>query len=636
MKKQAYSLKILFILVYFLQVSISFSQSIKNEEHIKDVIEAYRRKIIKNWSKNPDTSIFYVDKGYQFCDTIPIKRGRILCRSRFLKLKGISYLYKGAFKTADSVLLQALSLQKQLKPNKNLSDLYNLLSIIKRKTDVLDSSIIYANKSLVLKKKLKLWKDVPDIYDNLGNTYQDLGDYKTSISMRFKALEYYKKNNDSINIARVYANISNLYDLLEDYKSSLTYLQKGISLFKHLNAKYELADAYYNLATYYMHKNKSKKEFNHKDYELAINYLNQSYVYFKKLNVIDALGDIADLKGDIYGKLNKKEEALRHYDMAEEFYKKVNLSPRIAKMELKKVKLLLQLKKYDLAKNNLIKAKEILKNTKNIKRLIQLNESEAIYYKSVNQLDKAYNSLAKLGKLKDSIHKINLQDAIHKKLLQFKLQKIKSDNIRLQQKEKIIELRNRNLYISLSAVGLLSIFSLILLYLIIKKRKKEKIINELLLQREEQKKNELMQEVKYNMRQLTGLTLQIMQKNQMIKDLLKTTKEIERERNSCPNKIKEFKIKLLNSLSSEEDWKKFKAYFEKINPEFTKRLKEQFPLLTEKDLKLASLIKLNMNIKQTASTLNIDPNTVRMGRYRLRKKLNLQKEDSLYDFIQSI
>jgi len=79
------------------------------------------------------------------------------------------------------------------------------------------------------------------------------------------------------------------------------------------------------------------------------------------------------------------------------------------------------------------------------------------------------------------------------------------------------------------------------------------------------------------------------------------------------------KIKLLNALSSDQNWKIFEIYFEETNPKFIKRLKEKHSNLTAKEVNLAIMVRLNMDIKETTSTMNIEPNSVKIARYRLRK-----------------
>ncbi len=77
-------------------------------------------------------------------------------------------------------------------------------------------------------------------------------------------------------------------------------------------------------------------------------------------------------------------------------------------------------------------------------------------------------------------------------------------------------------------------------------------------------------------------------------------------------------------------------YFEEVNQTFFSKLREINPNTSPAEERLAALIKLKMNIKETASVLNISPSSVKMARHRLRQKLNLPQDIDLYDFIGGI
>ena len=93
---------------------------------------------------------------------------------------------------------------------------------------------------------------------------------------------------------------------------------------------------------------------------------------------------------------------------------------------------------------------------------------------------------------------------------------------------------------------------------------------------------------------------------------------------------------LQKGLNRNKDWKDFDTYFESLNKNFYLRLKEISPDISPNDLKICALIKLNLSIKEMAVILSISPDSVKTARYRLRKKLSLQTEDNLTDFILSL
>ncbi len=52
--------------------------------------------------------------------------------------------------------------------------------------------------------------------------------------------------------------------------------------------------------------------------------------------------------------------------------------------------------------------------------------------------------------------------------------------------------------------------------------------------------------------------------------------------------------------------------------------------------RLAALISLNLNIKETAALLNISPNSVKLARHRLRQRLAIKTGVDLHVFLHNL
>ena len=88
-----------------------------------------------------------------------------------------------------------------------------------------------------------------------------------------------------------------------------------------------------------------------------------------------------------------------------------------------------------------------------------------------------------------------------------------------------------------------------------------------------------------------------------------------------------------NSLSKNDDWEFFKEAFNNVDRKFFKKLKKLHPNLSPNDLKLCAYLRLNLSSKEIAPLFNISARSVEIKRYRLRKKMNLQHEDNLVNYI---
>ncbi len=96
-------------------------------------------------------------------------------------------------------------------------------------------------------------------------------------------------------------------------------------------------------------------------------------------------------------------------------------------------------------------------------------------------------------------------------------------------------------------------------------------------------------------------------------------------------------LQLVNELEkNKSNWDQFASHFNEINNDFLKKLKAKFPSLTNADLKVCAYLQLNLSTKEIAQLMNISVRGVDIGRYRLRKKLQLPRELSLTDFLNNM
>ena len=140
--------------------------------------------------------------------------------------------------------------------------------------------------------------------------------------------------------------------------------------------------------------------------------------------------------------------------------------------------------------------------------------------------------------------------------------------------------------------------------------------------------------------QLTSRLINIQQLNELkiatIKQLT-TIKELSTR--SDEKALKESIInteRLLYSKAYTVDWDDFELHLESVHQGFINKLKNKFGDFTRYELRLCAFIKLNMSSKEIASITYTSPNSVNTARKRLKKKLNLNADDSLQLFIQNL
>jgi len=98
--------------------------------------------------------------------------------------------------------------------------------------------------------------------------------------------------------------------------------------------------------------------------------------------------------------------------------------------------------------------------------------------------------------------------------------------------------------------------------------------------------------------------------------------------------------KMIKTVSEDDnidkEWDNFAKHFDKVHSDFVVELKEKHPTITPNELKLSAYLRMNLSTKEIAQLMNISTRGVEISRYRLRKKLNLPTEMSLFDFLNEI
>jgi DNA-binding CsgD family transcriptional regulator len=96
-------------------------------------------------------------------------------------------------------------------------------------------------------------------------------------------------------------------------------------------------------------------------------------------------------------------------------------------------------------------------------------------------------------------------------------------------------------------------------------------------------------------------------------------------------------VKLINNhTNNDNDLKLFEESFDQIHNEFFKKLLKEHPDLAPPDLKLAAYLKMNLTTKEIAPLLKITHRGVEIKRYRLRKRLKLNSDQNLIEFMMTI
>ncbi|HLT32225.1 MAG TPA: LuxR C-terminal-related transcriptional regulator, partial [Aquaticitalea sp.] len=146
-------------------------------------------------------------------------------------------------------------------------------------------------------------------------------------------------------------------------------------------------------------------------------------------------------------------------------------------------------------------------------------------------------------------------------------------------------------------------------------------------------KNEaLKNELKLKSKQLANTAMALIKKNEALLDL-KNELQLNKNGFENPFAFKKLIKKVDHSIGHKDEWKVFEYNFNQVHEEFFNGLKAKFPQLTPKDLKICAYIKMNLTTKEIAPLLNISTRGVETQRYRLKRKLNLDSDKNISDYL---
>ncbi len=415
------------------------------------------------------------------------------------------------------------------------------------------------------------------IQATIGWIFYDIGNYRQATPNHQHALEIAQARND-LKSEVVYTNALGLNAL------SLSQYQKALGLFRKSLFLLEHHDTVYTSLLSTIHNNIGVVYIEYEDWSKAEESLLQA--------VEQSAGHPSEL--------------IETYSLLAKVYLKTH--------------------QYDKCKNYLDEAEVLSYRTTYSFGLIEYYQIRYEYEFIVGHLKAAYRYQNKYIKLFKRIHNRDAQEVMNY-LMNVQDEKIKQDELLIDQAREIAF--NRKVLIIVGIISTLII--IIVLFLMFRSKAEKALLKQQLLSQELEKKEkqqaELSSKLAYKDEAIETLALTISQRTELVKSVGENVSK------SSSDELK-------------EAWKKFQIEFDQYTEstllseeyinDFKYRLKTKFPSLTEKDNQLLIDIRRDLTSKELAEKYHVEVKSIEMSRYRLRKKLQLQKGVQLKEFIMKL
>ena len=466
--------------------------------------------------------------------------------------------------------MTALKIYEKLKYNQGLANVYNRLGDVYRKQKNYQEAKGYYQKSLKLFQQLNQPVGIAENLNNLGDNARKQKKITIALNFYHQSLKIAQSNNYLQGMMGNWNNLGDVFAQQRKYPKAIENYQQALEVARKLDSKLDIAE---NLSS--IGRVHSKSE----NMENALQYLQQSIEISKKYRFLEELRDAYRTIAAIYLKEQNFENTFKYY----RFFSEI---------------------------------KDTLYNTKSLNEIAQLRRD----YESNRQAQKI--ALLERDKKLNQVSNYMLVGGILCLLViglmifYWQRSKIAKNRELLEQNQRIYETQQELIEAELSNSQLSE-----------QKLKSELEIKQL-------KEQQLQYTLETQNKSLTSHALLIIQKNKMLSQVKEKLWEItQTESRDIKKKLKQLVSLIGTGLSLDKDWKEFKTIFEQVHEDFFEKLKANYPDLTSTEIRLCALLKLNLSSKDIATIMGISQDSLRIARYRLRKKLQLPKGSNLISFI---
>lgn len=498
-----------------------------------------------------------------------------------------------------------------------------------------DSAFLTAQKVLQLARDRSYAPGTAHGHRLVGEVFYHQGFYRESLNHLLDAQKIYESESLPDEIATNLNQLGLVYYTLRQPDVALEKHQQALALYEKLNDLKGIAYSYGCLGHVY-----EKKQ----QYPKALEYQEKALGYYEKVNDHHGTATILENIGSIH-------EDLEHFDEAQRFFTRALELNGMTRDSLSMIVNLNNLA--DGYRKTGRNAEAIDYSKRALTLALRLNDKYQVVsaykdlgkvYNQAGMYQEAYANLEKGRTLYEEIYGDETRRQVAMLQTLFDLER-KNGEIRILEASQHLN--------SVVKVALISgIVLLVLLAFAIISRQRLKIrqdretiegkeSRQRLMQAELENahlhEKQLQHELENKSKSLTAHTLHIISKNKILDDIrAKLSESVQDDPREQRKKMTGLVKMIDHNFVQDKDWDDFRSIFEQVHQNFFDQLQKRSPDLTPADIRLAALIRLNLPSKDIATILGISQDSLRISRYRLRKKLSLQQGDSLTNFILSV
>lgn len=433
-----------------------------------------------------------------------------------------------------------------------------------------------------------------------------------------EAFPFFLRANDlksKVNIKKIplvvkhYQFMASFYSYIGDQANAVVYLEEALPFTK--PASRERVDLINSIAVYL-----AKDSLNHQ----AFSYLNRAMDEAKLAKDSVWIGIISGNLADHAWRKGEREKAIALVKKNIALSMRYNERTDAMRANLNLANWYIELKEWKLAEQYTMACEHLMEDKPYfLKYKMELAKSKSNIMRGLGREGEELKQLHLYLMLKDSLEKRTNDKEIQKMLWQRESEKY-NRTIQATEEKRI---RTKRMYQFIGIV-LMLIFAIVVL-LVNKSKIKIKMRNTLLEKDQlalAYEKQLLDQELMILRNSLTEFTDTIRQNDVVIQQLRQEVVKISESDPAYLTQVTDNLNALLQQhIMTDERWQKFKHVFNKVYPAYLTQMRQTYPKITENDLKILALLKLDLSNASMSELLCVSVEAVRKAKQRLKKKL---------------
>lgn len=383
-------------------------------------------------------------------------------KAKALKTMGIVQYREQNFRQSQEYYEQALVLYKELSDQEGIASVLNNIGLIYERQGDFSKALEKYNESAKIFGELTDGRIKQTIaLSNIGNVYYTLGRFDKALEFLSQALNNSEELKDSSGIAPSYNNIGNIYLTLKDWKTAIEYYKNAELIHLRLKENDKIATVYNNLGEAYLGLNNIPEALKYN--QLSLEIANKSNDTESVIASLINISEIYTNTGDYDQAMKNYKEAQRLSNIKPDPFQQSSVLQGMGDLNLKQGD-------YDAAIIAYKGALALIEKSGSDLLMQNIYSGLSNAWEAKGDFQRAFQYLKKHQDITDSIYSKENLNRFNMVRVSFELERTERDNQLLRQQNLYSKLALsrqqiiRNLLIVISAIILVSLAFLFLLY----------------------------------------------------------------------------------------------------------------------------------------------------------------------------